>query len=88
MKCNSLNPEIIFPVKYLIRSVPEPLTAPVPAPDPADCEKYGQYLVKIGGCADCHYPAGSGATHRRIRVRWRLADARSVGRCQHRQHHA
>jgi hypothetical protein len=51
---------IIFPVKYLIRSVPEPLTAPVAAPDPADCVKYGQYLVKIGGCADCHTPQDQG----------------------------
>src|SRR5580693_5803298 len=46
--------EVGFPVKYLIRSVPEPLTSPVAAPDPADCVKYGRYLVKIDGCADCH----------------------------------
>jgi hypothetical protein len=46
--------EIGFPVKYLIRSVPEPLTSPVAAPDPADCVNYGRYLVKIDGCADCH----------------------------------
>ena len=28
--------EIIFPVKYLIRSVPQPITEPVPAPDISD----------------------------------------------------
>lgn len=52
--------EIIFPVKYLIRSVPEPVTVPVSAPDPADRVKYGRYLVKIGGCADCHTPQNQG----------------------------
>ena len=30
------NTEIIFPVKYLIRDVPHPLTSPVPAPDLSD----------------------------------------------------
>jgi len=52
--------EIIFPVKYLIRSAPEPVTAPVASPDPADRVKYGQYLVKIGSCADCHTPQDKG----------------------------
>jgi mono/diheme cytochrome c family protein len=48
--------EIIFPVKYLIRSVPEPVTAPVPAPDLSTPEKRGDYLVTEGGCSDCHTP--------------------------------
>ncbi len=52
--------EIIFPVKYLIRSVPEPLTTPVTSPDPADRVKYGEYLVNLGGCADCHTPQDRG----------------------------
>jgi mono/diheme cytochrome c family protein len=52
--------EIIFPVKYLIRSVPEPLTTPVASPDPSDRLKYGQYLVGIGGCGDCHTPQERG----------------------------
>ena len=52
--------EIIFPVKYLIRSVPEPLTAPVNAPDPGDRLQWGAYLVKVGNCADCHTPADKG----------------------------
>lgn len=49
--------EIIFPVKYLIRDVPQPLTAPVPAPDFSTPEKRGAYLVNAGGCSDCHTPA-------------------------------
>ena|SRR5579862_4119693 len=46
--------EIDFPVKYLIRSVPEPVTAPVSAPDPSDHVRYGQYLATLAGCSACH----------------------------------
>jgi mono/diheme cytochrome c family protein len=48
--------ELIFPVKYLIRSVPQPLDAPVPDPDLSTPEKRGKYLVTIAGCTDCHTP--------------------------------
>ena len=48
--------EIIFPVKYLIRSVPEPITAPVPDPDLSQPVKRGEFLVKVASCADCHTP--------------------------------
>lgn len=48
--------DIIFPVKYLIRSVPRPLTEPVPPPDISTPEKRGAYLVTAGGCTDCHTP--------------------------------
>jgi mono/diheme cytochrome c family protein len=54
------NTEIIFPVKYLIRSVPEPITAPVPPPDLSDPVKRGAHLVDIAGCADCHTPQERG----------------------------
>lgn len=46
--------EIIFPVKYLVRSAPEPITSPVSAPDPTDHMAWGKYLVTLGGCNDCH----------------------------------
>ena len=52
--------EIIFPVKYLIRSVPEPLYAPVPAPDLSTPLKRGEYLVNLVGCMDCHTPQKQG----------------------------
>jgi mono/diheme cytochrome c family protein len=52
--------EIIFPVKYLIRSVPEPITGPVAAPDPADRVTYGEYLVTLASCRNCHTPAAQG----------------------------
>ena len=47
---------LIFPVKYLIRSAPEPLDAPVQGPDLSTPEKRGKYLVTIAGCSDCHTP--------------------------------
>ena len=52
--------EIIFPVKYLIRSVPQPVAAPVNAPDRANRLQYGAYLVNIAGCGDCHTPMDRG----------------------------
>ncbi len=52
--------EIIFPVKYLIRSVPEPVVAAVPPPDLSNPVKRGAYLVEIGVCADCHTPQDKG----------------------------
>src|SRR5207244_132976 len=48
--------EIIFPVKYLIRGVPEPLNAPVPPPDLSTPAKRGEHFADIGGCTDCHTP--------------------------------
>jgi cytochrome c553 len=52
--------EIIFPVKYLIRSVPEPVTEPVSMPDVSDQVKRGAFLVTIAGCRDCHTPVEHG----------------------------
>lgn len=52
--------EIIFPVKYFIRNVPQPITSPVPQPDVSTPVKRGQYLVTISGCTDCHTPQTKG----------------------------
>ena len=52
--------QIDFPVNYLIRSVPEPVTAPVPAPDASDPARRGAFLVKMAGCRDCHSPMDKG----------------------------
>lgn len=48
--------EIIFPVKYIMRNDPQPLTTAVPAPDVSDPVKRGRFLVSLIGCADCHTP--------------------------------
>jgi hypothetical protein len=52
--------EIIFPVNYLIRSAPQPITDPVPAPDVSDPVKRGAFLVTIASCRDCHTPMDKG----------------------------
>jgi hypothetical protein len=52
--------EIIFPVKYLIRDVPQPLTQPSPPPDDSTPEKRGEFLVTVSGCGDCHTPMKRG----------------------------
>jgi cytochrome c len=54
--------EIIFPVKYLIRSVPQPLTSPVLDSDLSsnDPVRRGKRLVNLTGCSDCHTPAKQG----------------------------
>src|SRR5262249_2023650 len=58
---NPLPPtEIAFPVKYLIRSAPEPLQEPVPSPDLSTPESRGRYLVTLARCADCHAPMVNG----------------------------
>jgi mono/diheme cytochrome c family protein len=48
--------ELAFPVKYLIRSVPQPLTAPVLQADGSTPVRRGAFLVNAAGCADCHTP--------------------------------
>jgi len=50
--------QIIFPVKYLIQSAPEPVTGPVSSdiPTSADPVKRGAYLVNLADCAFCHTP--------------------------------
>jgi hypothetical protein len=48
--------EIIFPVKYLIRSAPEPVNAPVSDVGSSDQLRYGTYLADQAGCVDCHTP--------------------------------
>lgn len=53
--------EIIFPVKYLIRGIPEPVTSPVSeAAEPTDLVSRGARLVNLAGCVDCHTPAVKG----------------------------
>lgn len=52
--------EIEFPVKYLIRSAPQPVTAPVPQPDLSDTVKRGEFVVRMASCGDCHTPQDRG----------------------------
>jgi cytochrome c553 len=52
--------QIVFPVKFLIRSVPQPITEPVAAGNSTDSVKRGEYLVQMAGCTDCHTPQDRG----------------------------
>jgi hypothetical protein len=48
---------IAFPVNLLIKSVPEPVHAPIETPRDADDHlRYGKYLVTLGACRECHTP--------------------------------
>ena len=51
--------ELIFPVNYIIRNDPKPITSPVAAPDVSDPVKRGRFLVNLTGCTDCHTPVDS-----------------------------
>jgi mono/diheme cytochrome c family protein len=51
--------EIHFPIKYLIRTAPEPVTEAVQA-DVSTPVSRGKYLVGIALCADCHTPSRRG----------------------------
>jgi cytochrome c553 len=48
-----------FPVKYLVRSAPEPVTSEVQA-DTSTPVSRGQYLVEMASCAECHTPSKRG----------------------------
>jgi mono/diheme cytochrome c family protein len=52
--------EVIFPVNYLIRGAPQPVTSPVASNDASDPVKYGAQLVNLAGCGDCHTPGWKG----------------------------
>lgn len=46
--------ELDFPVNHLNKFAPAPVTKRVAAPDRNNKLKYGEYLVKVAGCIDCH----------------------------------
>jgi mono/diheme cytochrome c family protein len=51
--------EIHFPLKYLIRGVPEPVTQTVQA-DLSTQVSRGEYLVNLAVCSECHTPRKRG----------------------------
>ncbi len=48
-----------FPVGLFIKFAPQPAGS-VPPPDHSDRARYGEYLVSLGGCGDCHTPLEKG----------------------------
>ena len=51
--------EISFPLNYIMRNFPEPLTAAVPEQTSSTLEERGKYLTHLIGCPDCHTPVGA-----------------------------
>jgi len=51
---------ITFFVGMMVKGVPAPVTKPVPPVDPDGGEIYGEYLVSIAGCEECHTPQKRG----------------------------
>ena len=52
--------QVVFPVKYLISNVPQPLMSRISAPDLSTPVKRGAYLVNAAACSDCHTPQKQG----------------------------
>ena len=48
-----------FPVSRFVQAVPQPLSSPVPEPDHRNRIAYGDYLIRLGACRDCHTPTDS-----------------------------
>ena len=46
--------QVNFPINLFVKGAPQPVTAPVAAPDKSDRVRYGQYLTIIAGCRSCH----------------------------------
>jgi hypothetical protein len=54
---NSVPPKHLdFPVNFIAKFIPKPLSGAVAPPDRANSVAYGQYLTRIGGCYECHTP--------------------------------
>jgi hypothetical protein len=51
--------KIVFPVSLLMKGAPQP-AGHVPEPDRTNRVKYGEYLVTMAGCMECHTPARQG----------------------------
>jgi mono/diheme cytochrome c family protein len=44
------------PLNFIEKFIPQPVEAPVAAPDRGDTVAYGKYLTTIAACAECHTP--------------------------------
>ncbi len=47
---------ITWPASMMVKGVPAPVTRAIPPVDPDGGEIYGEYLVSIAGCEECHTP--------------------------------
>jgi hypothetical protein len=58
---------ISFFVGMMVKGVPAPVTRRIPDVDPDGGEIYGEYLVSIAGCEDCHTPRKFGQADSSLR---------------------
>lgn len=49
-----------FPMNLIVKTIPPVAYSPSSEIDRTDKVKYGEYLVKIAGCGDCHTPMDKG----------------------------
>jgi len=47
-------PPLHFPDSLMVKFSVQPLTAPVPSPDPTNVRAYGAYLTNLASCSSCH----------------------------------
>jgi mono/diheme cytochrome c family protein len=52
--------ELIFPLKYIVNTIPTPLEAPRASHPSSTPVERGAYLAGLAGCAGCHTPAVEG----------------------------
>jgi mono/diheme cytochrome c family protein len=52
-------PRLDFPMNLIVRTIPQPCP-PRPSPDRGNSLTYGEYLITIGACAECHTPIERG----------------------------
>lgn len=48
--------ELIFPLNFIVNTIPEPLAAPRASHPTSTATERGEYLATIAQCADCHSP--------------------------------
>ena len=49
-----------FPLEYIVKTIPQPLTDPRPAHPAATAVERGRYIATIADCTGCHSPAKEG----------------------------
>ena len=80
--------EIIFPVKYLIHSLTQPITQPVPQPDITNTLERGKYLVTIAGMQRLPYTAVQRRGYSRAGIRRWIHFGRPLGQGRQPQYYA
>lgn len=59
--------QVDFPVSMFIKGVPRPVEGPVARVTPADGARYGEYLVTMASCEECHTPMVRGQSDSSMR---------------------